>query len=87
MYKNICYVLNERVCVLPYTCTLCTLIRMYTAYIGKTHMALAIGYECGLDFHVIKGPELLDKYIGASEKAIRSLFTRAMQSGTGLTLF
>ena len=54
--------------------------------IGKTHMALAIGYECGLDFHVIKGPELLDKYIGASEKAIRSLFTRAMQSGIGLIL-
>jgi len=33
--------------------------------------------ECGLNFISIKGPELLNKYIGASEQAVRDLFDRA----------
>lgn len=33
--------------------------------------------ECGLNFISIKGPELLNKYIGASEKSVRDIFERA----------
>ncbi|KAG8186186.1 hypothetical protein JTE90_012010 [Oedothorax gibbosus] len=44
---------------------------------GKTLLAGVIANECGLNFISIKGPELLSKYIGASEQAIRDLFKRA----------
>lgn len=44
---------------------------------GKTMLASAVARECGLNFISIKGPELLNKYIGASEKSVRDLFERA----------
>ncbi|KAH9468581.1 hypothetical protein Pst134EA_009116 [Puccinia striiformis f. sp. tritici] len=44
---------------------------------GKTLLASAIAKECGLNFINIKGPELLNKYIGASEQSVRELFERA----------
>ncbi|KAI8923030.1 P-loop containing nucleoside triphosphate hydrolase protein [Entophlyctis helioformis] len=44
---------------------------------GKTLLASAVAKECGLNFISVKGPELLNKYIGASEKAVRDLFERA----------
>jgi peroxin-1 len=44
---------------------------------GKTLLAGAVAKECGLNFISVKGPELLDKYIGASEQAVRNLFGRA----------
>ncbi|ODV90654.1 hypothetical protein CANCADRAFT_2386 [Tortispora caseinolytica NRRL Y-17796] len=44
---------------------------------GKTMLASAVAKECGLNFISIKGPEILNKYIGASEKAVRDLFERA----------
>ncbi|KAK9467820.1 P-loop containing nucleoside triphosphate hydrolase protein, partial [Lipomyces arxii] len=44
---------------------------------GKTFLASAVAHECGLNFISIKGPELLNKYIGASEKSVRDLFARA----------
>jgi len=44
---------------------------------GKTLLASAVAGECGLNFISIKGPEILNKYIGASEKSIRDLFERA----------
>ncbi|TPX34139.1 hypothetical protein SmJEL517_g03115 [Synchytrium microbalum] len=44
---------------------------------GKTLLASAVAKECGLNFISVKGPELLNKYIGASEQACRDLFTRA----------
>ena len=40
-----------------------------------------------MDFVVVRGPELLDKYIGASEKAIRQLFDRANSSGRSCIIF
>jgi peroxin-1 len=40
-------------------------------------MASSVAKKCGLNFISVKGPELLDKYIGSSEKAIRDLFERA----------
>lgn len=44
---------------------------------GKTLLASAVANECGLNFISVKGPEVLNKYIGASEQAIRDLFARA----------
>ncbi|KAK2467867.1 hypothetical protein APHAL10511_000162 [Amanita phalloides] len=45
---------------------------------GKTLLASAVAKECGLNFISVKGPELLNKYIGASEKSVRDLFERAV---------
>ncbi|ODO01366.1 hypothetical protein I350_06185 [Cryptococcus amylolentus CBS 6273] len=44
---------------------------------GKTLLASAVAKECGLNFVAVKGPEVLNKYIGASEKGVRDLFERA----------
>ncbi|CAJ1970709.1 unnamed protein product [Sphenostylis stenocarpa] len=44
---------------------------------GKTLIAKAVANEAGANFIHIKGPELLNKYVGESELAVRSLFTRA----------
>ncbi|KAJ3177904.1 Peroxisome biosynthesis protein pex1 [Geranomyces variabilis] len=44
---------------------------------GKTLLASAVAKECGLNFISVKGPELLNKYIGASEQSVRDLFERA----------
>lgn len=38
---------------------------------GKTLLASAVAKECGLNFISVKGPEILNKYIGASEKSVR----------------
>lgn len=40
---------------------------------GKTHIVGVAAAACSLRFISIKGPELLNKYIGASEKAVRNL--------------
>lgn len=39
---------------------------------GKTLLASAVAKECGLNFISVKGPELLNKYIGASEQSVGS---------------
>jgi peroxin-1 len=44
---------------------------------GKTILAGSAAKKCGLNLISIKGPELLNKYIGASEQSIRDLFERA----------
>lgn len=44
---------------------------------GKTMLASAVASQCGLHFISIKGPEILNKYIGASEQSVRELFERA----------
>ncbi|KAM9925546.1 hypothetical protein OXX80_010876, partial [Metschnikowia pulcherrima] len=53
---------------------------------GKTMLASAIAGQCGLNFISVKGPEILNKYIGASEQAVRELFERA-QSAKPCILF
>jgi peroxin-1 len=40
---------------------------------GKTLLASAVAKECGLNFISVKGPEILNKYIGASEKSVGHL--------------
>ncbi|ODV95736.1 hypothetical protein PACTADRAFT_2050 [Pachysolen tannophilus NRRL Y-2460] len=47
---------------------------------GKTLLAKAIANESKANFISIKGPELLNKYVGESEKAIRQVFQRASAS-------
>ena len=44
---------------------------------GKTLVARAVSNESKANFISIKGPELLNKYVGESEKAVRQLFKRA----------
>ena len=44
---------------------------------GKTLLASAVAKECGVNFVSVKGPELLNKYIGASEQSVRDVFARA----------
>lgn len=44
---------------------------------GKTLLASAVASQCGLNFISVKGPEILNKYIGASEQSVRELFDRA----------
>ncbi len=53
---------------------------------GKTLVIEAIANECGINFIGIKGPELLSKYVGASEQSVRDLFSRA-QSARPCILF
>ncbi len=40
---------------------------------GKTLLASAVARECGLNMIAVKGPELLNKYIGASEASVREV--------------
>ncbi|KAJ6361023.1 hypothetical protein OIU77_004953 [Salix suchowensis] len=44
---------------------------------GKTMIAKAAANEAGANFIHVKGPELLNKYVGESELAVRTLFSRA----------
>ena len=44
---------------------------------GKTLLAKAIANECKMNFISVKGPELLNMYVGESEKNIRDIFDRA----------
>ena len=54
---------------------------------GKTLLAKAVANEARANFISIKGPELLNKYVGESEKAIRSLFIRARNSSPCIIFF
>ncbi|RKP20132.1 AAA-domain-containing protein [Rozella allomycis CSF55] len=44
---------------------------------SKTLMAKAVATEANLNFLAIKGPEIFNKYVGESEKAIRDIFAKA----------
>ncbi|XP_055867831.1 peroxisomal ATPase PEX1-like isoform X2 [Biomphalaria glabrata] len=54
---------------------------------GKTLLAGVVAKECGLHFISIKGPELLKKYIGASEQSVRELFIRAQNAKPCILFF
>lgn len=47
---------------------------------GKTMIAKAIATESDYNFISVKGPEFLKMYVGASEKGVRDLFTKARQN-------
>lgn len=54
---------------------------------GKTLLAKAIANESGCNFISIKGPELLNKYVGESERAVRQVFQRARTSAPCVIFF
>ena len=54
---------------------------------GKTLVAKAVSNESKANFISIKGPELLNKYVGESEKAVRMLFKRARASAPCVIFF
>ena len=54
---------------------------------GKTLIAKAVSNESKANFISIKGPELLNKYVGESEKAVRALFKRAKASAPCVIFF
>ncbi|KAN0009647.1 hypothetical protein ACTFIU_006944 [Dictyostelium citrinum] len=54
---------------------------------GKTLLAKAIASECQANFISVKGPELLNKYVGESERAVRQVFQRAAASSPCVIFF
>lgn len=54
---------------------------------GKTLMARALANQCEASFISIKGPELLSKWVGESEKGVREVFRRAKQAAPCIVFF
>ena len=54
---------------------------------SKTMVAKALANESGLNFLAIKGPELLSKWVGESERAVRDLFRKARQVAPAIIFF
>lgn len=54
---------------------------------SKTLLAKAVATESGANFISVKGPELLSKWVGESEKAIRATFRRARASAPCVVFF
>ena len=54
---------------------------------GKTLLARALAGESDVNFVSVAGPELIDKYVGESEKAVREVFDRARQAAPAIVFF
>ncbi|KZP22622.1 AAA-domain-containing protein [Athelia psychrophila] len=54
---------------------------------GKTLLAKAVANESKANFISVKGPELLNKYVGESERAVRQVFSRARASSPCVIFF
>ena len=54
---------------------------------GKTLLAKAVANESGVNFISVKGPALMSKYIGESERAIREVFKTAKQASPSILFF
>lgn len=54
---------------------------------GKTLLARAIATETGANMILVKGPEILSKWVGESEKAIREIFRKAKASSPCVIIF
>lgn len=54
---------------------------------GKTLLAKAVANEAGINFISVKGPELLNMYVGESERAVRQVFQRARNSAPCVIFF
>jgi len=54
---------------------------------GKTLLVKAMASESQINFIGVKGPELMSKYVGESEKAIRNLFQKARQASPCIIFF
>ncbi|XP_034244996.1 peroxisome assembly factor 2 [Thrips palmi] len=54
---------------------------------GKTLLAKAVATECNLNFLSVKGPELLNMYVGQSEANVREIFERARGASPCIIFF
>ncbi len=54
---------------------------------GKTLLAKAVATESEANFILVKGPELLSKWVGESEKAVRKVFEKARQTAPTIIFF
>ena len=54
---------------------------------GKTLLAKAVAHESESNFISVKGPELLNKFVGESEKAMREVFRKARQASPCIIFF
>lgn len=54
---------------------------------GKTLLAKAVATEMNMNFMSVKGPELINQYVGESEKNIRLLFQRARDNSPCIVFF
>jgi AAA family ATPase len=54
---------------------------------SKTLMARAVASEAKMNFLAVKGPELFSKWVGDSEKAVRSLFAKAKDNAPAILFF
>ena len=54
---------------------------------GKTLLAKAVANESGVNFISVKGPALISKYVGESERAIRAVFKIAKQASPTILFF
>ncbi|MEK6854206.1 MAG: AAA family ATPase, partial [Nanoarchaeota archaeon] len=54
---------------------------------GKTLLAKAVATESEANFILVKGPELLSKWVGESEKAVREVFKKARQTSPTIIFF
>ncbi|PWZ45678.1 hypothetical protein Zm00014a_024597 [Zea mays] len=52
---------------------------------GKTLLAKAVATECSLNFLSVKGPELINMYVGESEKNVRDIFEKLLVEIDGLS--
>uniref|UniRef100_K7G087 vesicle-fusing ATPase n=1 Tax=Pelodiscus sinensis TaxID=13735 RepID=K7G087_PELSI len=54
---------------------------------SKTMIAKALANESGLNFLAVKGPELMNKYVGESERAVREIFRKARAVSPSVLFF
>ncbi|XP_027030298.2 nuclear valosin-containing protein-like isoform X2 [Tachysurus fulvidraco] len=54
---------------------------------GKTLLAKAVANESGINFISVKGPELLNMYVGESERAVRQVFQRGKNAAPCVIFF
>ncbi len=54
---------------------------------GKTMLAMAFATESGANMILVKGPEILSKWVGESEKAVREIFRKAKASSPCVVIF
>ncbi|XP_075722884.1 peroxisomal ATPase PEX6 isoform X2 [Rhipicephalus microplus] len=54
---------------------------------GKTLLAKAVATECALSFLSVKGPELINMYVGQSEENVRAVFARARSAAPCVIFF
>jgi transitional endoplasmic reticulum ATPase len=54
---------------------------------GKTLIAKAVANESGANFIAIRGPQLLSKWVGESERAVREIFKKARQVAPAIIFF